>query len=285
MDNAASNKRTWRLWRWRRRRKNFSIQNNSEPPEIARSEHKAERFEALELASAMLVVVSVLAEEWDILPKAAYSPASKDGIKALAAISVATFIALEILFSQFAKKHDGIVRGWQARRIAELNLETERLRKENNETALLLGYRSVGDLSAFVDAMRPFSGTRYQMYVYAEDTIPNEVATLQWNLNIALTRAGWISAPEPRPMRHRQLNFGVAILTVHGPKSMQRSEAGYALADWLDGKEIACLVGLIRDDVFSLQDVTLKIMVGPKPETIEHHQHLRSVYREQRNLP
>jgi hypothetical protein len=80
---------------------------------------ESDALERVELASAVLVVCAILTEDWDVLPKAAH-PTSKDRLKALGGIFVAVFIALEILFSQFAKKHEGVVRDWHVKRVAEL---------------------------------------------------------------------------------------------------------------------------------------------------------------------
>jgi hypothetical protein len=115
--------------------KKDSMQTNSEPAEITRYGRRSTLFERIELASAIFVVFAILTEDWDILPMVIH-PTTKDGIKAIGGVAVATFIALEILFSQLAKKHDGIVRGWQARRIAELNLRAE---QELTARAQLIG--------------------------------------------------------------------------------------------------------------------------------------------------
>ena len=124
---------------------------------IIRSERKSALFERIELASALLVVCAILTEDWDILPSVVH-PATKEGLKALGGICVAVFIAMEILFSQFAKRHDGIVRDWHIKRVAEINLETECLRKENNEMAQFLGDRTIGDLESFTLPLKRFPG-------------------------------------------------------------------------------------------------------------------------------
>ena len=75
--------------------------------------------------------------------------------EALVTIGVFGEVAIGLFIARSAKRQEME----SATRIAELNAETERLRKENNDTALLLSYRSLGDTTAFVEAMRPFTGT------------------------------------------------------------------------------------------------------------------------------
>jgi hypothetical protein len=132
-------------------------------------------------------------------------PNTREGIKAIGGIGVAAFIAFEILFGRLSSNADKFARDWYA-------METERLRKENNEFALLLAYRSVGDMRLFEDAMREFSGTKYLLQV-----VPNakEAIHLTWALGVCLKRSGWIEI-EPPGVREN-LRVGVTVLTATSP--------------------------------------------------------------------
>lgn len=156
-------------------------------------------------------------------------------------------------------------------RIAELNAQTERLRKQNKDTALLLAYRSILDTPAFEDAMRAFSGTKYTIEVF--DSM--EAINFQWRLNMALRNSGWLAVRNPG--RRLNLGFGVSVMTVGNQNAILRSEAGEALASWLDDDEIATITAVVAREDLELQ--TLVIEVGPKPETIEQQTQIRSEYK------
>jgi hypothetical protein len=189
------------------------------------------------------------------------------------------------LFSDKLRELTGSIIAASERSIAELNAETEKLRKENNETALLLSYRSVGDMPAFENAMREFSGTKYAIE-FLHDS--NETARLQWQVNGVLKSAGWVPIRHPFHRVRMNMQPGVFIKTVaRGGYSksaaqegaLPRSKAGEALADWLDDNRIATLTAVVAGD-----DVpgTLIIAVGPKPETIEEYNQIRAEYRRRR---
>jgi hypothetical protein len=166
--------------------------------------------------------------------------------------------------------------------VSELNAEIERLRKENNDTALLLRYRSIGDPAAFEETMRRFSGTKYTLEFPSNSW---EGGTFGNEISLALTRAGWIgsSVPVARPY----LGFGVYVFTVQGPDCITQSKAGVALADWLDERSIATLSALATPDAAlaspdakpdDLEPGSIVIRVGSKPETIEQQRGIQSEY-------
>ena len=163
-------------------------------------------------------------------------------------------------------------------RIIELNAETERLRKDNNDTLILRSYRSVGNLSAFEDAMRPFAGTKYRIEMLTDS---NEVAQLQWELNNVLPKAGWISLGPPD--RRYQLGDWVNVYTVSTEGKPFNSAAAIALADWLDSHHTATLIGVLgqRDDAPG----TVIIQIGARSETIERYDHTRAEYSRLRSRP
>lgn len=174
-------------------------------------------------------------------------------------------------------------------RTAELNAETERLRKENNDTALLLRYRSIGDPSTFEQTMRGFSGTKYTLEFLVNS---NEAGTFQNELNLALTRSDWIGASVP--VARPYLGFGIYILTVPGRDCIAQSKAAEALADWLDTRSIATFSALATPEAaLASPDAPLKptnldpgsivIRVGPKPETIEQQERIRSEYQRRKH--
>jgi hypothetical protein len=175
-----------------------------------------------------------------------------------------------VIFGRFSSNADKFARDWYAG-------ETERLRKENNETALILGYRSVGDMQAFEDAMRPFSGTKYAMEVFVAPTFSNptmtpEIASLQWHLNIGLQKAGWIMIGHVS--RRGSLGFGVWLLNI-SDHPIPGSGARDALAGWLDNANTATLVNTVRNDGLAAQGCTVLIQIGLKPETMDQHHMIR----------
>jgi len=167
--------------------------------------------------------------------------------------------------------------------IAELNAETEQLRKENNDTALLLRYRSIGDPSAFEEAMREFSGTKYTLEFPLNSP---EGGTFGNELGLALTKAGWIGGMVPAPSAY--LGLGVYVFIIQGPGCNAQSRAGVALADWLDARSIATLSALAAPDAAlasslskpeDLEPGSIVIRIGPQPETIEHQRGILSEYQ------
>src|SRR5690349_20661988 len=91
MARITRRKIMWHLWRSERRLENNAIHADSEPPDVARSARRSTVFERIELASAILVVLAILNENWDILPMAIH-PTTKEGLKAIGGIAVAVFI-------------------------------------------------------------------------------------------------------------------------------------------------------------------------------------------------
>jgi hypothetical protein len=173
-------------------------------------------------------------------------------------------------------------------RISELDAETERLRKENNDTALLLRYRSIGDPAAFEKAMRDFSGTKYKLEFPLNS---REGGTFGNELGLALTRAGWIG--DLVPTQSVLLGLGVFVFTVKGPDCNMQSKAGVALADWLAARSIATRSGLATPDAavvsplskpYDLEPGSIVIRVGSRPETIEQQRDIESEYRRQKEL-
>jgi hypothetical protein len=116
-------------------------------------------------------------------------PTSKQGIKALGGIGVAVFIALEILFSQLAKKHDGIVRNWQARRIAELNLKAEQEQHARMKLEKEIAWRDVNqEQQASIQAMlNPFA----ELHTYVSLGSGDEPKNFARLLTAALGGANW----------------------------------------------------------------------------------------------
>ena len=148
------------------------------------------------------------------------------------------------------------------------------------EIAFLMAYRSLGDMDAFQEAMREFSGTRYAMEMLSiGGVMSQEVGELQWRLNIGLKNAGWIAEGYPRARPH--LNFGVFVATITGGRdNVRRSRAGDALCALLDANDTAALMGVISEEYLASQGVAVLIQVGPKPETIEQYQQIKKAYRQ-----
>ena len=100
-------------------------------------------------------------------------------------------------------------------RIAELNNETARLRKENNDTELLLNPRSIGDAAAFEQAMAKLreQNTSLNSMQWGVTYPPHDnQVRLHWPLFTSLQNAGWIAARQPQ--RVNTLSFGVHVNVV-----------------------------------------------------------------------
>jgi hypothetical protein len=195
-----------------------AIAGVSSPPWIKRTDRSAANFSLLAKIAAWSVVFGIVLEDWDIFGMAWQHPYPYLIRASVGGVIVALGIAMEIRFSSLEAKAERKIRDWYSLRVAELNAETERLRKENNETALLLAYRSVGDMQAFEDAMRPFSGTKYAMEVFVAPAFTNptmepEIANFQWLLNMGLQRAGWILV-NGYVSRRGNIGFGVWLLNI-----------------------------------------------------------------------
>lgn len=286
MPRAPNRKTFWRFWRRLRRSDSHASQNEIgyPPPAVRDAERKSALLEKLEIAAGVGVIGGVVAEDFDILHMILH-PFTREGVKAIGGVCVALFIALEIYFSRSSANAEQFAREWYAE-------ETERLRKENNETALLLGFRSdrLGPPSALTDAMKPFAGTKYQVQFFTEAgftrTTPLEVGHVQWYMAVVLKDAGWTMEP-PHTIPRAHIQHGVHVLTVRGDhnSAAPRSPAGEALAEYLDSRDIAVWVGLVRDDDLWNRGIELLILVGSKPETIEQHKQMQKAYREKIAAP
>jgi hypothetical protein len=194
---------------------------------------------------------------------------------ALVALGVFAEVAIGIFIARSAKRAQ-----LQAEHtIAELSLETERLRKEANDTALLLAYRSVGETRAFVKAMRPFGGTRYAIDLISESS--NEIGSLLRELNMSLIKAGWIRGTfvvKTKPT----LGFGVRVLTTAAKHGLATSEAANALADWLDNRQVAVISFATTSGLHTPGTVVLQI--GTRPETLKQQEEIRAEYARVRAL-
>ena len=281
MDKPPKRTTFWRRWRLFRRTDIQTSQNDIErpPKSVVQAEKRSGLMEVFSIACGLLVMASVLVEDFDILPMVIH-PSTREGIKAIGGIGVAVFIALEVMFGRFSSNADKFARDWYAG-------ETERLRKENNETALLRAYRSVGDIQAFEDAMRPFSGTKYAMEVFVESaiyvnsqlasaTMPPEIGNLQWQLNRGLQGAGWIMLGDVS--RRGNLGFGVCVHRI-SDHPISGPEARDALAAWLDNANTATLVDTVRNDGLAAQGCTVLVQIGLKPETMDQHHMIRLSFR------
>jgi hypothetical protein len=161
--------------------------------------------------------------------------------------------------------------------ISELNAETEKLRKENNNRELLTRYRSIGDTVALENAMRQYAGTEYVIEFQTEQY---EASRFQWELTTFLGKAGWVLKGYPRPI---SLGFGAAVLTVtERNKHIPESAAGIALVDWLYGQNIAVYSAVVaRSD--HREPSALVIQLGPRPEVMEQHEIIRAGYAARRS--
>jgi hypothetical protein len=224
-----------------------------------------------------IVVAGLLFESWPELVTAAKRrelPARQTTGAILVTIGVAAEVVLANRIAHKSKKAGELA----DRDIAVLNAETERLRKENNETLILRSYRSVGNLSAFEEAMRPFIGTRYLIHFLPG---PQEVAQLQWELATTLPKAGWI--PASHSVSRPNIGGWVDVATVGTIEHRAHSAAGFALADWLDGQSVAVLTDRIIADP-DLEAGTVIVQIGSKPETMVQYEWIREEFVRRKSL-
>jgi hypothetical protein len=267
-----------RLWRASKASSTSNISENlaiagvsSVPESINRLARSADNLSLAAEIAACIVVIGIVLEDWGAFSKLFRYPSWIGLRNAVGPLMVAGGIAFEILFSRLSSSRQRKERNWLGLRVAELDVETERLRKENNDTTLLLAYRSVGDMSALAEAMRAFSGTKYAI----EFSDSNEAATLQWQLNAALNNAGWKAVSHPS--RSILDGYGVWIKTIADRHGFPRSKAADALAEWLDARQVATIACVVKREGLDLG--TVVIGIGPKPETIEQQRQIKDEYR------
>jgi hypothetical protein len=187
--------------------------------------------------------------------------------EALVTIGVFGEVAISLFIARSARKQE--IESELS--IAELNNETARLK-------LLSAYRTIGDIGTFIEAMRPFKGTKYHVDLLLES---QENSRFHWELTNGLSRAGWIAAGiDGRDFR---LPMGIVIYTMsERGKVKPRSPAGEALAEWLDSRSIAVVTGVSERYE---REFDLEIVIGPRPETIEDHELIRSSFAKRNSRP
>jgi len=144
----------------------------------------------------------------------------------------------------------------------------EQLRKENNETALVLKDRSLGNMLEFQQAMWAFRGTEYVL----ETGVDRESLSFKIRLNAALLGSEWKT--HGHVLRRLNLGEGVWILTVGTKSDTRLSEAGEALADWLNNHNVVTLTNVTERD--GLSPGTVLIQIGTRPETFERFEEFRA---------
>jgi hypothetical protein len=231
------------------------------PPWVLTVERKAANFSLLAKIAAWSVVFGIVLEDWDTFG-IAWNHHFPYLIRAsVGGAIVAVGIALEIRFSSLEAKSERRIRDWYALRVAELNAETESLRKENNETALLLADRTLGDAMAFADAMKEFRGTKAVICV-ADD---RESKDLAWHLEQILRTGGsWEMAAERKIGNITTEGIRVSCSRAKWMLTLSCGSAGEALADWLN-KARATANALPNNDA---PEDSLMITIGPKPSSL-----------------
>jgi hypothetical protein len=187
---------------------------------------------------------------------------------------VAIGVFVEVSLGIFAARSAKVAEIESREKIAELNSETERLRKENNETDLLLKYRDPG-WTELTEAMRSYAGTKFRTEVIRDGIEPSN---FRWRLELALKDAGWLLIAIPSGRYN--LNFGIAVHTIGTTENPVRSAAAVALADWLNSKNVAAWAGVIGDR--EAEPGLVVVQVGPRPETMEQYESIRQE-QERRN--
>lgn len=230
------------------------------------------RMEAFSIAAGCAVVLGVVVEVWpDIISCWSGKCDFTHSFPIAGGIVVALGVAIETVMASLISRKAEKIQELANREISQQSAEIERLRKENNDTLILRSYRSVGNHSAFEEAMQRFTGTKFTISMVAES---NEVSTLQWELNTLLPRAGWISLGLPE----QRFNLGdhVNVLTASAPGKPFVSAAADALAEWLDANHVAVLIGSVGNTEH--EPGTVVIQLGMRSETIERYDQVREAY-------
>jgi hypothetical protein len=279
MANAKTSTNRWHFWRWFRQKKlHFSAaMNSSLSPDIEHLDRKATVLERIGIGCALLVVCSVIVEDWDVLPMI-FHPATKEGIRAIGGIGVAVFIVLEILFGFLSAKAEHVVRDWNAERIATLNRRTERLRRKNRHLSILARDRRLSNCEAFIAAMRMFSGTRISIRVMKQYGLDPESDQLEELLRDCLIGAAWVvESPVPNrliepPAAREGVHIEFPPLDWYADTMPPYIAAGCALADWLNKNHI----GTDIDAPHATRSTdTVVLRIGPKPSTLRMMRELR----------
>jgi hypothetical protein len=179
----------------RLRRRAASASNNTAEARKRQLDHKVVVWEVAERLFAALVIVGVFVEYGDKFLEFFHCP----NVHTLGMIAGGALIAFGVLGEIWASS-----RGFKAEReldrenektIAELNREADREKAKLAELMLLSEWRTVGDLSAFEDAMRRFAGDQQYILQFAESE-DKEPRQLMSQLHRALPNAGWIPIGE-----------------------------------------------------------------------------------------
>ena len=197
---------------------------------------------------------------------------------AIANVMVFGGVVGELVISSRSSRVETDLRDENAKIIAALNAETERLRKENNDTIIMRSFRSLGDVTAFEAAMSPFPGTRFFIEHALDAT--GEIGQLQGQLSRSLPAAGWFQTKIAVAELTRMIPSCVSVFTVSHPDKPRNSAAALALARWLDGNFVAVRVSPIAWPETSLG--TLFIQIGSRPESIELYEKFRQGFAEHR---
>ena len=159
-------------------------------------------------------------------------------------------------------------------RIATLQLETERLHNENNETAIFLGDRRIIDPIEFQPAMHAFSGATFMILHGKGRETKAFAASLRYNLE----EAGW----KLNQFNNSSQNEGVYIVESGFDDVGPCSAAAEALADVLNDNRVATLTYLRNE----APPWAMTVCVGDKPETPEMQKRIqdeRTAQKERRS--
>jgi hypothetical protein len=288
--------RFWRLFACRSRSTISSISDNSAipgvsvtaPDSISRLARSADRLSLAAEIAACIVVAGIVLEDWNKFAKLFYYPSWMALRDAAAPIMVAGGIAFEILLSRLSSSQERKIRDWYAMRVAELNLKseqesvaraklerlTEKLRKNNRRTALLLRDRNLSNRVKFIEAMRAFASTRVYIHAMKEHEADPESSELESILRNTLRDAGWrVEAPVTNrlvipPPAKEGVHIEYPASDWYSDRPLPYVAAGCGLADWLNKENIATEIGA-SDHLKNSGDIcTVIVSVGPKPSTL-----------------
>lgn len=218
------------------------------------------RLEVALIFAGAVVVAGLFVESWSELSAAVREhrfPNRETVGNIIVALGVAAEVALANVIAQQSRKSEDIA----DREIVELNAEIERLRKDNNDMALLLSFRTIGDVREFEEAMAKFPGTSFVVEVYPHA----EPENLSHVLGTALQRAGWSKIGPLK--RKSELGPGVCVVSITASAPASPDAATIALSDWLHRHRLSTLRFATTHPEYPVG--TILIAIGPRPETLD----------------
>jgi hypothetical protein len=186
------------------------IAGESEAPFVAELDRKAAKYSRLETIAAWIVIVGVVAEDWDGLANLFTHPFAWGNARiAIGGVAVAVGIAFELLFSSRGSSAERKIRDWYSIRVAELNvaLEHERTERLRLEERLKLP-RSLNDSASLIEKLSKLGEAQYVFTSVFQD---EESALFLRSIDEVLQKSHWKRGPDVR---------GFPGVNIYGPQGL-----------------------------------------------------------------